>query len=151
MKIKSIMQIPVLVIVITAAWSPHVGATSATLTFEGLGDFEYVENFYNGGLGGSGSGPGPNYGITFTGSTYTSIDADAGGTGNFGGEPSPNTAVSFQQGGAWMNVAPGFTDGLSFYYTNPNGDSTIRIYDGINGTGQLLSSLFLPRTPSQGQ
>jgi len=89
--------------------------------------------------------------VVFSGSTYTSLDADAGGTGNFGGEPSPDTAVSFQQGGAFMNVADGFTGGLTFHYSNPNGPNTIRIYDGVNGTGNLLAALFLPQTPYQGQ
>jgi hypothetical protein len=65
------------------------------LTFEGLGDQERVENFYNGGTGGSGSGPGPNFGISFSSSSLALIDADAGGSGNFGGEPSPSTALFF--------------------------------------------------------
>jgi hypothetical protein len=94
-------------------------AASVTMTFEGLRDFEYVRNYYNGGFGGSGSGPGPNYGVFFPGDTYASIDSDVGGNGNFGSEPSPSTAISFQQSGAWMNVSQGFTNRLSFYYANP--------------------------------
>lgn len=133
-----------------------LGSTTAlsapiVMTFEGLGNFEYVREYYNGGYGGSGSGPGPNFGVSFPGSTYTSIDADDGGTGNFGGEPSGYTAVSFQQSGAWMNVPAGFSDGLSFYYSNPNGPNSIYIYDGIDGTGNLLATLFLPQTAYQGQ
>lgn len=127
-------------------------ATPMTMSFEGLQDFENVANFYNGGYGGNGSGPGPNYGVVFARGIYASIDADDGGSGNFGGEPSPHTAVSFQQnGGGMMNVASGFSGQLSFYYSNPNGHSTVYLYEGINGTGGLLASLFLPVSPYQGQ
>lgn len=127
-------------------------AVPMTMTFEGLQDLEDVTKFYSGGYGGSGSGPGPNYGVVFASSIYASIDADDGGSGNFGGEPSPRTAVSFQQnGGGMMNVASGFSGQLSFYYSNPNGHSTVYIYDGVNGTGGLLASLFLPVSPYQGQ
>ncbi len=153
---SSAIAIPVqwatsLALLFMSVWSTNSSAGPITMTFEGLKDFEYVRNFYNGGFGGSGSGPGPNYGVVFPGSTYTSIDSDEGGTGNFGGEPSPNTAVSFQQFGAWMNVEAGFTNNLSFYYSNPNRGSTVRIYGGVNGSGGLLATLFLPRTVYQGQ
>lgn len=129
-------------------------ATVITMTFEGLGDFEYVRNFYNGGLGSKGSGPGANYGIAFPGDTNTYLNAylNQGTRGaRFWGEPTPNTALSFQQSGAWMNVASGFTDSLSFYYANPNGNSTISIYSEINGGGQRLATLFLPQTAYTGQ
>lgn len=97
-----------------------------------------------------GSGPGLDYGISFPDDTYASIAADAGGTGNFGVEPPPSTAVSFQQSGAFMNVAPGFVGNLSFYCANPNGSSNIKVYAGLNGTRQLLAT-FLPQTPYQSQ
>ncbi len=128
-------------------------ATVLTMTFEGLGDFEYARNFYNGGIGGNGNGPGTNYGVTFPGGTITYLNAylNQGVLGaRFGGEPTPNTALSFQQGSAWMNVASGFTDNLSFYYANPNGNSTISIYTEINGGGQRIDTLFLPQTAYTG-
>jgi hypothetical protein len=75
------------------------------LTFEGLGNQDAILNFYNGGLSVNGFGPGPNYGITFGGSTLSLIDSDNGGSGNFANEPSPNTAMFFLTGGgAVMNV-----------------------------------------------
>ena len=48
-----------------------------------------------------------------------------------------------------MNVAAGFEDGLSFYYSNPNGDNSIFVWSGPSGpsgpsgTGGLLTTLFL--------
>ena len=50
------------------AWALVVCNSAAkaqvVLDFVGLQDDEFVQNFYNGGLGSEGSGPGPNYGIT---------------------------------------------------------------------------------------
>ena len=135
-----------------------VNAESVKMTFEGLTENECVGEYYNGGYGYDyitglpKSGPGPNYGVTFLpdGKVLSSIDSDAGGSGNFGGEPSPNTAIWFQQGGAWMNVSGGFEGTLSFFYTNPNNPSKIYVYDGLNKTGNLLATLDLPLTPYNG-
>lgn len=133
----------VLAMVLLLASGVH--AETVTMTFEGLGDFEYVQDFYNGEVGGSGSGPGTNYGVSFPGSTISYINDGPSGA-HFGGQPTPGTALSFQQSAAWMNVASGFKQSLSFYYGNPNQDSTISIYSETNGAGQLLATLFLPRT-----
>lgn len=132
----------------------QLAATAASpivLTFEGLQDLEPVLNYYNGGLGGFGSGPGPNYGITFGADALAVIDADAGGSGNFGGEPSPDTIVFFLTGpGVIMNVPAGFTTGFSFYYSSPFYTGVVDIYDGLDATGTLLASITLPTTPDNG-
>lgn len=151
MEYKMLKNTISIILALLTIYSFQANAAQITMTFEGLADGEYVREFYNGGLGGSGSSFGDNYGVSFPGSTFSSIDADAGGTGNFGGEPSSSTAISFQQSGAWMNVDQGFSDQLSFYYSNPNNDSIISIYDGTNGSGNLLATLFLPTTAYQGQ
>lgn len=124
---------------------------NVVLTFEGLGDQEAVLEFYNGGTGGSGSGPGTNYGISFSSDSLSIIDADAGGTGNFGGEPSPDTILFFLTGAAaTMNVPAGFTTGFSFFYSAISSPGTIRVYDGLNATGNVLATLDLPLTPANG-
>jgi hypothetical protein len=125
-------------------------AAPFVLTFEGLGNLEPVNEFYNGGLGGNGSGPGPNFGVSFSGNSLAIIDGDAGGTGNIGGEPTPDTVLFFLTGTAIMNVAAGFSDGFSFYYSAINNPGSISVYDGLDGTGNLLASLQLPVTPSDG-
>ena len=38
-------------------WVGSAGAAVIVLDFEGLQDFEAVQEFYNGGFGGNGSGP----------------------------------------------------------------------------------------------
>jgi len=121
------------------------------LDFEGLGNSEPVQSFYDGGLGGDGSGPGPSYGIAFSTNALAIIDSDAGGTGNFGGEPSPDTILYFLEGAAaTMNVPAGFDTGFSFFYSAVNYTGSVTVYDGLNGTGTILATLNLPLTPYSG-
>ena len=121
------------------------------LTFEGLENLEPAQEFYNGGFGGFGSGPGPSLGISFSSNSLALIDADAGGSGNIGGEPSPSTVLFFLTGsGAVMNVPAGFTEGFSFFYSAPFFDSTVNVYSDVNATGTLLAQIPLPRTPNNG-
>jgi len=123
-------------------------AMSLVLDFEGLQDLEPVSNFYNGGLGGNGSGPGVNFGVDFSSNALAAIDFDEGGSGNFGGEPSSDTALAFFPGGnITMNVAAGFDTGLSFFYSAPFFTSIVDVYDGIDGTGNILATLNLITSP----
>lgn len=133
-----------------------VGAGTAqavfVLDFEGLGDLEAVDDFYNGGTGGNGSGPGPDYGVEFSANSLALIDADAGGSGNFANEPSPSTILFWlDQNSAVMNVAAGFDTGFSFYYSSIDYDGIVNVYDGLNATGTLLASIDLPGLGSAGQ
>jgi hypothetical protein len=125
-------------------------ALAQVLTFEGLKDQEPVNNFYAGGTGGQGSGPGGNFGITFTPTSLAIIEAAQGGSGNFSGEPSPKTILFFLTGSAVMNVASGFTTGFSFYYSAVNQPGVVNVWSGPNATGTLLATLNLPVTPSGG-
>ncbi|HNY02777.1 MAG TPA: IPTL-CTERM sorting domain-containing protein [Bacteroidales bacterium] len=107
------------------------------LDFEGLDNLAAVGNYYNGGLG-------PNYGVYFGGNTLAIIDEDAGGSGNFANEPSPSTVMFFLDGAAsTMNVPAGFTTGFSFYYCAYSAVE-IYVYDGLDGTGNLIASQTLP-------
>jgi hypothetical protein len=47
-----------------------------------------------------------------------------------------------------MNVAAGFTTGFSFFYTTPFEEGTVSVFDGLNGTGNVLATLNLPATES---
>ena len=129
-----------------------VGSSRAAvvLDFEGLKDFEPILEFYNGGSGGNGSGPGENYGVSFSSNSLALIDADAGGNGNFGGEPSPDTAMFFLSGTAVLNMPAGFDTGFSFSYSAVNNSGSVVVYDGLNATGNILSTIALPVTQSDG-
>ncbi|PZQ59499.1 MAG: PEP-CTERM sorting domain-containing protein [Phenylobacterium zucineum] len=106
------------------------------LDFEGVGDLNPVGNFYNGGAG-------TNYGVEFSGDTLAVVDADDGGSGNFANEPSSNTIMFFlNANNAILNFAAGFTTGFSFFYSSSTA-ATVNVYDGLNGTGNLLGSLNL--------
>lgn len=125
-------------------------AGTIVLTFEGLKDQETVLNYYNGGFGGSGSGPGPNYGITFGSDSLALISGEFGGSGNFSGAPSMPTVLFFLTGpGDIMDVPAGFTTGFSFFYSAINLPGVVNVYSGLDGTGTLLASLNLPTTPSE--
>jgi len=122
------------------------------LTFEGLADHEQVLDYYNGGLGGWDSGPGVNFGVQFNADALALIDFDAGGTGNFGGEPSGSTILYFAKGTqAVMNVPAGFDTGFSFYYSTIAAPGWVEVYDGLDGGGALLGSFDLPLTPFFGE
>jgi hypothetical protein len=155
---SSVKMFRALVLVSAIAFANGSSAAVIGLTFEGLQDFEPIANFYNGGFGGNGSGPGPSYGITFSNAVGW-IDSDNGGTGNFGGEPSPSTALWFIPAqmppfSEIMNVPAGFNTGFSFFYSSPflvdSSNYVFRIFDGLDGTGTVLSSFTLPQTPNTG-
>lgn len=125
-------------------------AAPIILDFEGLDDQEAIEGFYSGGASEHGN-TGPNYGIEFSGNTLAIVDQDAGGTGNIGGEPSPDTVMFFLTGGeAVMNVPAGFDTGFSFFYSAINNPGSVDVYDALGGTGNVLASLDIPTTPSDG-
>jgi hypothetical protein len=124
--------------------SSHANAQQVTLNFDGLQNLEFMGQYYNGGNGGSGSGPGPNYGVTFAPDNGARVSTTivAGQTVlfmnniDFNNELEPLT----------MNVAGGFSGQFSFQYATPNSSQTgsVTIYDGPNGTGNVLATQTLP-------
>jgi hypothetical protein len=118
-------------------------AAVIVLDFEGLDNFEPVEDFYNGGTGGFGSGPGSDHNITFGETSLAVVDADAGGTGNFANEPSADTILFFLTGSAILNALDGFDTGFSFFYTSVSFNGSVTVYDGLNATGNVLATLPL--------
>jgi len=125
------------------------------LNFAGLNatQEEAVTNYYNGGLGSLGSGPGPNFGITFSPNGITANDINQGGccnVANVPGGPGANALFFLTGAAATMDVPAGFTTGFSFFYSAINVPGTVSVYSGLDGTGSLLATLPLPVTPTQG-
>jgi hypothetical protein len=137
---KSILKLAMLAATLASA---QAMAAPVVLTFEGAGNLAAINDFYNGGTDSVGNS-GTNYGINFSGTSLALIDSDAGGSGNFGNEPSASTILFFQTGGAaTMNVAGGFGTGFSFFYSSFQA-GFVNVYDGLNGTGSLLATVLLP-------
>ena len=123
---KTLLAVGALLLASTAA-----NAAVITLTFEGVGDFNAVGNFYAG------------QGIVFSGATLALVDSDAGGSGNFANEPTNDTIMFFTNGNnAILNVAAGFDTGFSFFYTSSTA-AGVTVWDNIDGTGNLLATLDL--------
>ncbi len=136
-------------------------ASAQILTFEGVNsthptpnDYATVGGFYNGGVSGDGTS-GTNYGISFTnnalGICLNTPGALCSNTSR-GGLGDPNSARTglFWLAGTetFMNVSAGFTGGFSFLYSAVNQGGNVTVWDDVNGSGNLLTTLVLGVTPS---
>jgi len=134
----------------------QANATTIVLNFAGLTGGSGEEgplNYYAGGFGSAGSGPGPSYGITFPSNVITCGGRDTGGGCNSAEVPGGTGAklIYFLGGGGdTMNVAGGFTTGFSFDYSAVFDTGDVTVYSGLNNTGTLLATLVLPLTPNDG-
>ena len=135
--------------VVSAMGISSAAYAADVLTFEGLQDEEQIANFYDGGYGGSGSGPGPNYGITFGADSLALISTAAGGSGAFTNAPSGVTVAFFLSGaGDILDKSSGFSSGFSFYYADQVGfTGNVTVWSGLDGTGTELASISLSPTP----
>lgn len=128
----------------------QANAETIVLTFD-FGPRQEVLDYYNGGLArgnieDGNSGPGPDYDIVFSSQSGTA--RSSGRTMNCleCAIPSPPHAL-FVIGDLTINALSGFDTGFSFFYHNLQQDAIISIYDGPDGTGNLLaSSGLLPDT-----
>jgi hypothetical protein len=139
--------------VVLGAFAATVSAANATVVigFDELQNFEPVSSYYNGGLGGSGTGPGPNDGIVFSDNALALNDRNLYFGSNVTQEPSyPNSMIFLSGTAATMNVTAGFDTGFSFYYSAPVYGGSITVYSGLNATGTILATLDLPLTPYAG-
>lgn len=134
------------------SFSPSIGgSTIVVLGFDTAQCLEPIEDYYAGGFGGDGSGPGPDYGVVFSPNalvlTDAALDACGDTISHVTNEPSfPNSLIFLSGSAATMNVAAGFTDGFAFYYAAPFDRGFINVWSGLNGTGVLLATLQLPLT-----
>jgi hypothetical protein len=138
----------------------HTGAAAGgtLLTFDTLKNFEQVGNYYDGGMGSLGSGPGPNFGVTFSSQAFAYVPGEQSGTVTpFPGDPSPPTVLllgdftnGFAQGAPLtmtMDVAGGFGGALIFYDLAIVRAATVTIWSGLDGTGTQLAQLSLTLVP----
>jgi hypothetical protein len=113
------------------------------INFDTLQNDELVNAYYDGGFGSLGSGPGPNYGVTFANAYVLNEFAN-----NEGLLISPPNSITFLSGsGAIMDAAAGFTTGFSFNYSAPFEGGQVTVWSGLDGTGTELAAFTLPTTP----
>jgi hypothetical protein len=111
------------------------------LSFDGIGNLVSVGNYYDG-------GPGGNFGIVFSPNALGLVNLSAGGSGNEDSDPDgDHTCMVFLSGAAaTMNVLGGFDTGFSFFHANPYQSGSVTVWSGLDGTGSLLATLFIPTT-----
>ena len=134
-------------------------AAVVDLNFEGINStypsgYAFINGFYDGGVSSDGTS-GPNYGVTFSSNAQAiclnSLSVVCSNTSRGGLAPSSAKGALFFLSGTstTIDVAGGFTTGFSFNYTDPNGDvGSVSVYSGPDGTGTLLQSFSLGRTPN---
>jgi len=133
-----------LVLILMAVAVPAARANNVELlSFQGLNDLQPVGNYYNGG-GGLNI---PNYGVTFSSNFYGLRSVYQGGSGGFAPDPTSTPAIfingiSGTPATGYMNVASGFSNGISFFFTASFAE-TVTIWSGANGTGTVLATMTL--------
>jgi hypothetical protein len=134
-----------------ASVSAHANS-GELLSFQGLRDLQAVGNFYDGG----GIASTPNYGVTFSSNFFGLTSIANGGAGNFAATPvgTPAIFVNGTTGSpamGTMNVTPGFSTGINFYFTagfQSAQQGMVQIWSGTNGTGTLLATISLSNNNS---
>jgi len=134
-------------------------ADVVVLNFEGINatypstDYAAIGSFYNGGMSSQGTS-GVNYGVEFTDNALAiclnTPDNYCSNTSRGGVAPGSELGGLFWLNGpeTYMNYAAGFENGFSFNYAAPNTPGSVSVFDGLNGTGNLLATLDLGLTPS---
>jgi len=123
--------------------APLAAQTKGTVSFGGLKNLEFVDNYYNGGTGSMGSGPGKDFQLEFTTNAQAIISAAKGGSGNFINNPGGSPVMFFGTGtSVVINAKAGISTAMWFTYSALQA-GTVTIYDGPNGTGNILSSIAL--------
>jgi hypothetical protein len=113
-------------------------AFAVTIDFQGAGDYNFIQDYYNGGTNDAGAS-GSNYGISF-GLDALSVTNDAFFT-YYENATTPGVMAAVGADAA-MNVALGFTGPVSFHYSATE-NTTVNVFSGLNGTGDLLATFSL--------
>lgn len=118
--------------------------TKGNVTYGGLKNLEFINTYYNGGTGSMGSGPpARNLQLEFTNNAQAIRSAAKGGSGNFINNPGASNVMFFQTGtSVVINAIAGISVGFWFNYSALQ-PGTVTVYDGANGTGNILASVAL--------
>ncbi len=120
-----------------------------TVDFEKTWDYTNgsVDAYYNGGTAADGS-TGINLGVGFVGVSGLSNDVNFT---YFTNAPSPQGVAYVYDTSAFINVAAGVAQYLSFSYASTSAVmGAVKAYAGLNGTGALLGSMDLAANNASG-
>lgn len=128
-------------------------ATVITLDFEGIAPYPnlnnvFIEDFYNGGTASNGNS-GTNYGVSFSANSLLGclngldINCSNGSRGGLAPESSEGALFFLSGAESLMNVFAGFDTGFSFNYVSVTQPGSVSVFDGLNGTGNLLATIDL--------
>lgn len=150
-----------LVVTALATGAGSAQAAIVSLDFEDINatypsSFAQVLEFYNGGTSSDGT-TGTNYGISFSDNALaiclntpgvTCSNTSRGGLGS----PSSQLGGLFFLSGTetYLNYASGFDTGFSFNYVSLSFSGSVNVYDGLNGTGNVLATLNLSPNANSG-
>jgi hypothetical protein len=123
-------------------------AAVVTVDFDGVGSFAGVQEYYNGGTDWDGNS-GPNYGVSFAADVLGLSNGDDPTGPFYSNAPSPAGVMFVAGAEGAMNVAAGFVGTASFSYSLDQA-TTVNIYSGLNGTGDILGSFELAANSSNG-
>lgn len=134
-------------------------ANVVVLDFEDIapypnGNNVLIQDYYNGGTSSIGTS-GPDLGVSFSDNALlvclNTIDVSCS-NGSRGGLGNPNSQLGslfFLTGSeTFLNFDAGFDTGFSTFYTAINNPGSLSVFDGLNGTGNLLATLELGVTAS---
>jgi hypothetical protein len=152
MKHPAIAALSLIVPVWIASLAPaHAGTLAVTFDEPQLVDNDPLLQFYNGGFTFRGIGPGPALGVTF------GLNArERTAPGLVGAYTPPgfmqlysDTAREGEGISTVMNVTEGFVTSLTFSYAAIDSGGELQIFDGLDGTGNVLADILLPITSPQ--
>lgn len=140
-----------------AAIAASAGASFAApvvLDFEGVtahdssAGYPAILNYYNGGTSAAGTS-GTNYGVEFGANALllclNTETVACSNTSRGGLAPGSEKGALFFTDGSetFMNYAAGFDTGFSFFYSAISQAGSVHVYDGLNGTGNILATIVL--------
>ncbi len=154
---KNTIKILTALVVMTTAIFSSASAAVIVLDFEGIAPHPNnnnvtIDDYYNGGTSGNGSS-GTNFGIGFSDNALliclNTQNVNCSNTSHGGMNPGSEEGGLFFLSGneTIMNVAAGFDTGFSFNYTGISNAGVVNVYDGLNGTGNVLATINLATTP----
>lgn len=137
-----------------AAFATPAAADVVVLDFEGVNSsypsgFAFIQDYYNGGTSSDGTS-GTDYGVNFSANAQAiclnTIGTSCSNTSRGGlGDPGSQLGGLFFLSGTetFLNFEGGFDTGFSFNYVSLSQPGTVNVYDGLNGTGNILATLSL--------